>query len=76
VFRTTIPKVRELFCECSGSYEFGITDFNSERVGTSNNGSAAFGASINVLSKDPEEKFYFKTDDSYGSLIPINILRK
>jgi iron complex outermembrane receptor protein len=24
-------------------------------------------ASINVISKEPEEKFYFKTDDSYGS---------
>ena len=36
-------------------------------VGTSNNGVSAFGASINVISKDPEEKLYVKTDDSYGS---------
>lgn len=36
-------------------------------VGTSSNGVSAFGASVNVLSKDPEEQFYLKTDDSYGS---------
>ncbi|WP_300672410.1 TonB-dependent receptor plug domain-containing protein [Soonwooa sp.] len=36
-------------------------------VGTSTNGSSAFGASVNVISKDPEKTFYVKTDDSYGS---------
>lgn len=36
-------------------------------VGTSSNGVSAFGASVNVISKNPEEKFYLKTDDSYGS---------
>lgn len=36
-------------------------------VGTSSNGVSAFGASVNVLSKNPDEKFSFKTDDSYGS---------
>ncbi len=36
-------------------------------VGTSSNGVSAFGASVNVISKDPEDQFYLKTDDSYGS---------
>lgn len=36
-------------------------------VGSSSNGVSAFGASVNVISKDPEEHFYLKTDDSYGS---------
>ena len=61
--------------ESQGTFFVNVPDLTSSAsqiliqrgVGTSNNGSAAFGASINVLSKDPEEKFYFKTDDSYGS---------
>ncbi|SFI85701.1 iron complex outermembrane recepter protein [Kaistella treverensis] len=36
-------------------------------VGTSSNGVSAFGASVNVISKNPEEKFYVKSDNSYGS---------
>ena len=36
-------------------------------VGTSSNGVSAFGASVNVISKNPENEFYLKTDDSYGS---------
>jgi len=36
-------------------------------VGTSSNGVSAFGASVNVISKNPEEKFYIKSDNSYGS---------
>lgn len=36
-------------------------------VGTSTNGVSAFGASVNVISKNPEEKFYVKSDNSYGS---------
>lgn len=36
-------------------------------VGTSSNGVSAFGASVNVISRDPENEFYVKTDDSYGS---------
>lgn len=36
-------------------------------VGTSSNGTAAFGASINILTKNPEEKPYFLSDLSYGS---------
>lgn len=36
-------------------------------VGTSSNGVSAFGASVNVLTKNPEEKFYVQSDNSYGS---------
>lgn len=36
-------------------------------VGTSSNGVSAFGASVNVISKDPSDTFSVKTDDSYGS---------
>lgn len=36
-------------------------------VGTSSNGVSAFGASVNVISKNPDEKFYIKSDNSYGS---------
>lgn len=61
--------------ESQGTFFVNVPDLTSSAsqiviqrgVGTSNNGVSAFGASINVISKDPEEKFYFKTDDSYGS---------
>jgi iron complex outermembrane receptor protein len=61
--------------ESQGTFFVNVPDLTSSAsqiviqrgVGTSNNGVSAFGASINVLSKDPEEKFYVKTDDSYGS---------
>jgi len=36
-------------------------------VGTSSNGIAAFGASVNILTKEPNNKPYFLTDLSYGS---------
>lgn len=36
-------------------------------VGTSSNGVAAFGASVNILTKDPKNKAYAQTDLSYGS---------
>ncbi len=36
-------------------------------VGTSSNGVSAFGASVNVISKDPADAFYVKSDNSYGS---------
>lgn len=61
--------------ESQGTFFVNVPDLTSSAsqiviqrgVGTSNNGVSAFGASINVISKDPEEKLYFKTDDSYGS---------
>lgn len=36
-------------------------------VGTSSNGVSAFGASVNVLTKNPSENFYLKSDESFGS---------
>lgn len=36
-------------------------------VGTSTNGVSAFGASVNVISKDPADTFYLRSDNSYGS---------
>lgn len=61
--------------ESQGTFFVNVPDLTSSAsqiviqrgVGTSNNGVSAFGASINVISKDPDEKMYFKTDDSYGS---------
>lgn len=61
--------------ESQGTFFVNVPDLTSSAsqiviqrgVGTSNNGVSAFGASINVISKDPEDKLYFKTDDSYGS---------
>ncbi|CAA7390152.1 TonB-dependent receptor [Chryseobacterium fistulae] len=61
--------------ESQGTFFVNVPDLTSSAsqiviqrgVGSSNNGVSAFGASINVISKDPEEKFYVKTDDSYGS---------
>ena len=61
--------------ESQGTFFVNVPDLTSSAsqiviqrgVGTSNNGVSAFGASINVISKEPEEKFYFKTDNSYGS---------
>ncbi|WP_261510247.1 TonB-dependent receptor [Chryseobacterium paludis] len=61
--------------ESQGTFFVNVPDLTSSAsqiiiqrgVGTSNNGVSAFGASINVISKDPDDKFYVKTDDSYGS---------
>ncbi|AYZ14131.1 TonB-dependent receptor [Chryseobacterium arthrosphaerae] len=61
--------------ESQGTFFVNVPDLTSSAsqiviqrgVGTSNNGVSAFGASVNVISREPEEKFYFKTDDSYGS---------
>lgn len=61
--------------ESQGTFFVNVPDLTSSAsqiviqrgVGTSNNGVSAFGASINVISKEPDEKMYFKTDDSYGS---------
>ncbi|PQA93563.1 TonB-dependent receptor [Chryseobacterium shigense] len=61
--------------ESQGTFFVNVPDLTSSAsqiviqrgVGTSNNGVSAFGASINVISREPDEKMYFKTDDSYGS---------
>jgi len=61
--------------ESQGTFFVNVPDLTSSAsqiiiqrgVGTSSNGVSAFGASVNVISKDPDDKFYVKTDDSYGS---------
>ena len=61
--------------ESQGTFFVNVGDLTSSAsqiviqrgVGTSSNGVSAFGASVNVLTKSPEEKFYIKSDDSYGS---------
>lgn len=61
--------------ENQGTYFVDVPDLASSAsniviqrgVGTSSNGVSAFGASVNVISKNPEEQFSVKTDDSYGS---------
>ena len=61
--------------ESEGTFFVDVPDLTSSAsqiiiqrgVGTSSNGVSAFGASVNVISKDPEKEFYVKTDDSYGS---------
>ncbi|SDE84659.1 TonB-dependent receptor [Epilithonimonas hungarica] len=61
--------------ESQGTFFVNVPDLTSSAsqiviqrgVGTSSNGVSAFGASVNVLSKDPSDEFSVKTDDSYGS---------
>ncbi|WP_417428661.1 TonB-dependent receptor [Halpernia sp.] len=62
--------------ESQGTFFVNVPDLASSAsniiiqrgVGTSSNGVSAFGASVNILSKNPSERFYIKTDESYGSL--------
>jgi iron complex outermembrane receptor protein len=61
--------------ESQGTFFVDVPDLTSSAsqiviqrgVGTSSNGVSAFGASVNVISKDPSDKFSVRTDDSYGS---------
>ncbi|MCQ4035642.1 TonB-dependent receptor [Kaistella montana] len=61
--------------ESQGTFFVDVPDLTSSAsqiiiqrgVGTSSNGVSAFGASVNVISKNPEKKFYVKSDNSYGS---------
>lgn len=61
--------------ESQGTFFVDVPDLTSSAsqiviqrgVGTSSNGVSAFGASVNVISRNPEEKFYVKSDNSYGS---------
>lgn len=61
--------------ESQGTFFVNVPDLTSSAsqiiiqrgVGTSSNGVSAFGASVNVISRNPEEKFYVKSDNSYGS---------
>jgi len=61
--------------ESQGTFFVNVPDLTSSAsqiviqrgVGSSTNGVSAFGASVNVVSRDPSEKFSVRTDDSYGS---------
>ena len=61
--------------ESQGTFFVDVPDLTSSAsqiviqrgVGTSSNGVSAFGASVNVISKNPDEKIYVKLDNSYGS---------
>ncbi|QBO57558.1 TonB-dependent receptor [Chryseobacterium salivictor] len=61
--------------ESQGTFFVNVGDLTSSAsqiviqrgVGTSSNGVSAFGASVNVITRSPEEQFYVKSDDSYGS---------
>lgn len=61
--------------ESQGTFFVNIPDMASSAsqiviqrgVGTSSNGTASFGASVNILTKDPEKKTYFLTNQSFGS---------
>lgn len=61
--------------ESQGTFFVDVPDLTSSAsqiviqrgVGTSSNGVSAFGASVNVISKNPDENFYLKSDNSYGS---------
>lgn len=61
--------------ESQGTFFVDVPDVTSSAsqiviqrgVGTSSNGVSAFGASVNIVSKDPDDEFYVKTDNSIGS---------
>lgn len=61
--------------ESQGTFFVNVPDLTSSAsqiviqrgVGTSTNGVSAFGASVNIISKNPEEEFYLKSDNTYGS---------
>lgn len=61
--------------ESQGTYFVDVPDLTSSAsqiviqrgVGTSTNGTAAFGASVNILTKDPDAVPYLATQQSYGS---------
>ena len=61
--------------ESQGTFFVDVPDLTSSAsqivlqrgVGTSSNGVSAFGASVNVISKNPDDNFYVKSDNSYGS---------
>ncbi|WP_447951511.1 TonB-dependent receptor [Chryseobacterium koreense] len=61
--------------ESQGTFFVDVPDLTSSAsqiviqrgVGTSTNGVSAFGASVNVISKNPDRKFYVRSDNSYGS---------
>jgi len=61
--------------ESQGSFFVNIPDVLSSAsqvvvqrgIGTSSNGIASFGASMNIISRNPSDTFYFSTQNSIGS---------
>jgi len=61
--------------ESQGSFFVNIPDMVSSAshiviqrgIGTSNNGTASFGASMNIIGRNPSDEFYFSTQNSVGS---------
>lgn len=61
--------------ESQGTFFVNVPDLTSSAsdiviqrgVGTSTNGVAAFGGSVNILTQDPSDKAYFSTQNSFGS---------
>lgn len=61
--------------ESQGTFFVNMADLTSSAsniviqrgVGTSTNGVSAFGASVNILTREPDEKSYFSTQNSIGS---------
>lgn len=61
--------------ESQGTFFVNVPDLTSSAsqimiqrgVGTSTNGVSSFGASVNILSKEPSESLYAQVDNSYGS---------
>jgi len=61
--------------ESQGSFFVNIPDVVSSAsqivvqrgIGTSSNGTASFGANMNIVSQNPNDKFYFSTQNSLGS---------
>lgn len=67
VFRITIANLRELFVNIPDVTSSASNVIIQRGVGTSTNGVAAFGASVNIIGRDPEEQPYFSTQNSVGS---------
>ena len=61
--------------ESQGTFFVNVPDLTSSAsqlviqrgVGSSSSGVSAFGASVNIITKEPEKDFYVKTESSYGS---------
>ena len=61
--------------ESQGTFFVNVPDLTSSAsqliiqrgVGSSSSGVSAFGASVNIITKEPENEFYVKAEGSYGS---------
>ena len=62
-----IANLRDLFVNIPDVTSSASNVIIQRGVGTSTNGVAAFGASVNIIGRDPEEQPYFSTQNSVGS---------